>query len=122
MKVTHKGHTYTFCKGYFRKTTGNREPLHRVLWRESFGPIRKGMDVFFVDGNPKNMTLGNLGLKEKGRIPREPKKMFCKNCEGEIEYNSRKGHKEHEKRDFCSNACKHEFKIGRPRGGAAIFK
>lgn len=41
---------------------------HRVLWEQHHGPIPKGMNITFIDGNPDNITIENLrmeSMKEK---------------------------------------------------------
>ena len=41
---------------------------HRILWEEYYGPIPEGKVITFIDGNPDNITIGNLraeSLREK---------------------------------------------------------
>ena len=33
---------------------------HRLLWEEHHGPIPKGVNIVFIDGNPDNITIENL--------------------------------------------------------------
>lgn len=33
---------------------------HRILWEQHHGPIPKGFDICFIDGNPDNLTIENL--------------------------------------------------------------
>lgn len=33
---------------------------HRILWEQHNGPIPKGMNIVFVDGNPDNIVIENL--------------------------------------------------------------
>lgn len=60
-KVSHAGKNYTPGKnGYLRCTTGDREPLHHVLWSEKFGPVPDGHQVTFKDGDSRNFEITNL--------------------------------------------------------------
>lgn len=50
------------------KTNGkndNFEAKHRILYVEHFGPIPKGMNVEFLDGNKMNLELSNLVLRTR---------------------------------------------------------
>lgn len=42
------------------KKSGRWELYHRVLWKEAYGPIPKGLLIQFRDKNPDNCTLDNL--------------------------------------------------------------
>ena len=33
---------------------------HRILWEQHHGPIPRGTNIVFIDGNPENITIGNL--------------------------------------------------------------
>lgn len=33
---------------------------HRILWEQHHGPIPKGTNIVFIDGNPDNITIENL--------------------------------------------------------------
>lgn len=33
---------------------------HRIIWEDAYGPIEKGYNIQFKDGNPQNVTLENL--------------------------------------------------------------
>jgi len=45
---------------YLRATTGDRETLHAVIWREANGPVPDGHELTFADGNSLNCALENL--------------------------------------------------------------
>lgn len=47
---------------YIRVGLGKWELLHRVIWIEKHGKIRKGYNVQFRDNNPLNCQLSNLYL------------------------------------------------------------
>lgn len=54
--------------GYYEIKTAEPnkwELLHRVLWREAYGEIPKGMNVVFADGDSQNLRLENLVLVDK---------------------------------------------------------
>lgn len=39
---------------------------HRLIWQQSYGPIPKGHDVKFKDGDSSNLDIDNLYLASKG--------------------------------------------------------
>ncbi len=41
--------------------------LHRVVWERCNGPIPKGMNLAFIDGNGKNINIKNLTLMTKAQ-------------------------------------------------------
>lgn len=48
-----------------RSDTGDKNnfvPKHRLIWEEANGPIPKGSNVIFLDGNKRNFELENLAL------------------------------------------------------------
>lgn len=53
-----KGHGHWYS--WIRQSKGNWGLLHRVIWREAHGPIRKGYNVQFKDGDSLNCALDNL--------------------------------------------------------------
>lgn len=40
-------------------------PKHHILWEQHYGPIPKGCVISFIDGNPNNITIGNLRKETK---------------------------------------------------------
>lgn len=44
---------------------------HRVLWEETYGPVGKGYNVQFKDGNRQNITLENLYLISRAQQLKE---------------------------------------------------
>lgn len=36
---------------------------HRILWEQHHGPIPKGVNIVFIDGNPDNITISNLRME-----------------------------------------------------------
>lgn len=50
---------------HVRTEPGKREPLHRVTWQKSHGPIPRDMVLIFIDGNTMNCDLSNLKLITK---------------------------------------------------------
>lgn len=66
-KWLYGGRSYTPSKdGYLRNTVfrSGKAPfetqLHRKMWADHFGPIPRGFNVHFKDGNFRNFALGNL--------------------------------------------------------------
>jgi len=54
---------YTVSKeGYWRKTTGDRESLHRQIFKDNHGEIPKGFEVAFKDGDNSNLDPDNLEI------------------------------------------------------------
>lgn len=37
----------------------------RAIWEKFMGPIPKGFEIFFLDGNRKNAVVGNMGIRER---------------------------------------------------------
>lgn len=61
--ITWKGMKFTIGKdGYYRRTDGDRERLHRVVWVHHKGPIPDGYDVHHKNGDKTRNQLGNLEL------------------------------------------------------------
>lgn len=74
-KLSYGGRDYTFDSGrtrhrYWRATRGDREPLHRRIWREAGGAIPAGYELAFRDGDGANYALENLELVRKGTAAR----------------------------------------------------
>ncbi len=55
-----------FTDNYFRKTNGDRELLHWDIWKKSHGPIKRGHEVRFIDGDRMNVAIENLICVRKG--------------------------------------------------------
>lgn len=51
-----------FTDNYGVHSVKNFEFKHRLIWIENFGPIPKGMNVVFKDGNKRNFAIENLIL------------------------------------------------------------
>lgn len=66
---------------WIRVECGNFKLLHRVIWERHYGPIPKGYNVIFKDGDQTNMDVNNLGLvsdaelMKKNTLHRFPKEM-----------------------------------------------
>lgn len=61
--------------GYlYRKLTDTGYPprdwkqVHRLLWEERYGPIPAGYHVRFIDGNRRNVVIGNLCLVNRADL------------------------------------------------------
>lgn len=69
--ITYQGRRYTIRNtGYYAATSGDRELLHRNVWKDERGPIPEGYEVHHKDGNKMNNTIENLTLltsEEHGR-------------------------------------------------------
>lgn len=66
--IEYKGALYTKSKNkgkYWRKTSGDRETLHRETWKQERGPIPDGYDVHHKDENPDNNYIENLECLSK---------------------------------------------------------
>ncbi|HRP25376.1 HNH endonuclease [Thauera sp.] len=46
--------------GYYARTTGAREYLHRDVWEDTNGPLPPGFDVHHVDEDKANCAPSNL--------------------------------------------------------------
>ena len=44
------------------KCNDNFKLKHRLIWEEAYGPIPKGYNVIFLDGDKKNLKLENLAI------------------------------------------------------------
>jgi len=61
-----EGNKFTLRKtGYYGKTTGKRELMHRVVWEHFNGKIPKGHDIHHIDHNKENNNINNLELYTK---------------------------------------------------------
>jgi predicted DNA-binding protein YlxM (UPF0122 family) len=59
------GHKFTLRNhGYYEKTTGNRELMHRYVWEKSNGKIPKGYDIHHRNRDKSDNRLENLELIE----------------------------------------------------------
>ena len=60
------GRKFTFMKstGYMRATDGDRELMHRYIWKVEVGEIPPGHDIHHVDHNRLNNDLANLECLE----------------------------------------------------------
>lgn len=68
VEATYKGVEYSPAKtGYLRSTAGERKYLHWVIWEEHNGPVPKGCQVYFRDGNMRNFAIGNLGRETRAQ-------------------------------------------------------
>lgn len=92
--------------GYWRKSTGNRNLLHRDVWEFFNGPIPEKFDVHHLDENKDNNLLGNLeclAKSEHTRIYGIFNNQFTKG----------KKHREQNEAKKCP-VCKLEFKKKAP--------
>ena len=113
------------CKGYYRKTSGDRELLHRQKWKDEHGEIESSHDIHHLDGNKLNNEMTNFekisksehtkrfcvfnNQHTKGKKFREEiiiKK--CANCHEDIP-DKGYGPAYYKARSFCSLACRHCF-------------
>lgn len=53
---------------WIRISPDNWELLHRVLWEKENGPIPKGFNIVFVDGNQMNCEVSNLKLISNAKL------------------------------------------------------
>ena len=51
-----------------RVAQGKFVHYHRYIWEKAFGPIPKGINITFRDGNPLNCTLENLEIKSNAEL------------------------------------------------------
>ncbi|HUV64222.1 MAG TPA: HNH endonuclease [Sedimentisphaerales bacterium] len=69
--IMHNGHKYTRrVNGYYARTNGQRDFLHRVIWQQANGPIPEGCDVHHIDEDKTNNALENLGVLPKAEHTR----------------------------------------------------
>ena len=60
-RIVHGGRVFTPGKsGYYRATSGDREPLHHRLWLDAGNTIPPGWQVSFKDGDKSNFAPENL--------------------------------------------------------------
>lgn len=70
--VTFNGEKFTLRNnGYYGKTYGNRELMHRVVWKFHNGDIPEGYDIHHKDRNKKNNSIENLEIYEKAEHARK---------------------------------------------------
>ncbi len=64
-RITKDG--YIEVKVRMRPSPGNKNfvPKHRLVWEEAHGPIPKGYNIRFLDGDKLNCSLDNLALVNK---------------------------------------------------------
>ncbi len=64
LRYCHSGHRKEKKRGYYyiRLSKANWKELHVYLWEQQYGPVPKGMNVVFKDGNSLNCIIENLEL------------------------------------------------------------
>jgi HNH endonuclease/Helix-turn-helix domain of resolvase len=113
---------------YYRRTDGDRELLHRDVWKSVHGDIPMGYDIHHKDEDKSNNDIENLELLPTAEHTqlhnplRDTPIKFCLTCgeqivrkvrpSGILETPSALG-----KRYFCDTRCAGKYKIGKPRGG-----
>ena len=64
--LTHQeynGVKFTLCNtGYLRRTDGDRELMHRFVWKSERGDIPPGHDIHHIDENKLNNDISNLEM------------------------------------------------------------
>lgn len=69
--ICFNGNTYTErANGYLARTDGNREYLHRDIWKHFNGEIPKGYDIHHIDEDRHNNKIDNLVLVAKDQHTR----------------------------------------------------
>lgn len=64
--LTFEGLKFTLRNhGYYAKTDGNRELMHRVVWEFYKGKIPEGWDIHHIDHDKTNNKIENLELYTK---------------------------------------------------------
>lgn len=48
--------------GYYEKTTGNRDLMHRFVWEKHNGQIPKGYDIHHINRNKSDNRIENLEM------------------------------------------------------------
>lgn len=64
-RVNKKGYIEVKVRIRPSKELRNFVPKHRLIWEEANGPIPKGYNVIFLDGNKRNFAIENLALISK---------------------------------------------------------
>ncbi len=60
------GSKWVWNGDYWRETSGRRRNIARVLWEHYNGsPVPEGLSVVFLDGDPSNLSKGNLAAMTK---------------------------------------------------------
>lgn len=133
--VEFNGHRYTpNVQGYFRRTDGDRELLHRDVWKLCHGEIPAGCEIHHRDEDKSNNCINNLECllgsdHTRHHNPIRPvpakqclycgsqlvRRTFPKNASG----TSSETPSAYAKRLFCNPQCAGKFRIGKPRGGKA---
>lgn len=122
-KFKYNGDNYTLNKDdYWRKTSGDRELLHRQVWKDKRGPIPPNHDVRILCDNRKTTNARNLEVIDheehkklfisnnqftKGRTEIVIQEIVCLNCEELIPYRG-PSPSAHNRRIYCDSRCKHE--------------
>lgn len=149
-KKGQKPHTYRFKVGDTRINTDgyidrkiredlvgakNWRALHRILWEEKHGPVRRGHVVIFKDGNKLNCVLNNLELITLAdnlrrnsiwkRIPKELASVVMLRAKIQRQINKRDPRAKvetHERRKAARRALRHALRAarqGKPDGDRA---
>jgi hypothetical protein len=65
------GNKYTInAQGYYRKTDGDRQLMHREVWEFYNGPIPAGWDIHHKDENKANNDISNFECLPKAEHTR----------------------------------------------------
>lgn len=64
--VEYDGRRFTIGDhGYYRATSGDRDLLHRVMWKKERGPIPDGWDIHHLDHDKTHNEISNFELLTK---------------------------------------------------------
>ena len=59
------GHKFSLRNhGYYERTTGDRELMHRYVWAKNNGSIPIGYDIHHINRNKADNTIENLELSD----------------------------------------------------------
>ena len=126
--IVFNGNKYTLNNNaYYRRTDGDRELLHRDMWKFHYGAIPMGFDIHHKDENKSNNELSNfecLPTPEHTRLHNPLRSIptrYCLNCgkqlvrkvrlSGELETPSALG-----RRTYCNWGCRGQHITGKPKG------
>lgn len=126
--IVFNGNKYTLTTGgYYRRTDGDRELLHRDMWKLERGSIPDGHDIHHIDEDKTNNVIENFECLPTGdhtrlHNPQQPiQERYCLYCGKQLVRRTTdpkdiETPTELAKRNYCNRDCASNDRKGKPKG------